>query len=139
MPLITRRSSTRALPRVSVGRCGLIFENCAFVSQHWSRLIYASFPEAVNHATTLVPTFLWVQTLGRFRSDCTGRGYSVEDPPCICSVHATARSSKPSRVERPKINVARSAIEDEFRNCFTSRRRVQDSPDAMPRCNERPS
>jgi CRP-like cAMP-binding protein len=31
MPLITRRSSTRALPRVSVGRCGLIFENCAFV------------------------------------------------------------------------------------------------------------
>src|SRR5947209_19861729 len=33
MPLITRRSSTRALPRLSVGRCGLIFENCAFVSQ----------------------------------------------------------------------------------------------------------
>src|SRR3954464_1086512 len=63
MPLITRRSSTRALPRVSVGRCGLIFENCAFVSQNWSRLIYASFSEAVNHATTLVPTFLWVQTL----------------------------------------------------------------------------
>src|SRR5881227_2432136 len=30
MPLITRRASTRALPRVSVGRCGLIFENCAF-------------------------------------------------------------------------------------------------------------
>src|SRR3954469_24092026 len=64
MPLITRRSSTRALPRVSVGRCGLIFENCAFVSQHWSRLIYASFSEAVNHATTLVPTLLWVRTLG---------------------------------------------------------------------------
>src|SRR5213083_3071417 len=65
MPLITRRSSTRALPRVSVGRCGLIFENCAFVSQNWSRLIYASFSEAVNHATTLVPTLLWVQTLRR--------------------------------------------------------------------------
>src|SRR4051794_3604521 len=63
MPLITRRSSTRALPRVSVGRCGLIFENCAFVSQNWSRLIYASFPEAVNHATTFVPTLLWVRTL----------------------------------------------------------------------------
>src|SRR3954465_4923678 len=63
MPLITRRSSTRALPRVSVGRCGLIFENCAFVSQNWSRLIYASFSEAVNHATTFVPTLLWVQTL----------------------------------------------------------------------------
>src|SRR4051812_9507383 len=65
MPLITRRSSTRALPRVSVGRCGLIFENCAFVSQNWSRLIYASFSEAVNHATTFVPTLLWVQTLSR--------------------------------------------------------------------------
>src|SRR3954466_2924236 len=39
MPLITRRSSTRALRRVSVGRCGLIFENCGFVSQNWSRLI----------------------------------------------------------------------------------------------------
>src|SRR3954463_5595517 len=63
MPLITRRSSTRALPRVSVGRCGLIFENCAFVSQNWSRLIYASFSEAVKHATTFVPTLLWVQTL----------------------------------------------------------------------------
>src|SRR4051812_6934173 len=64
MPLITRRSSTRALPRVSVGRCGLIFENCAFVSQNWSRLIYASFSEAVNHAITFVPTLLWVRTLG---------------------------------------------------------------------------
>src|SRR4051794_6148702 len=58
------RSSTRALPRVSVGRCGLIFENCAFVNQNWSRLIYASFSEAVNHATTFVPTLLWVRTLG---------------------------------------------------------------------------
>jgi hypothetical protein len=27
-PLITRRSSTRALPGASVGRCGSIFENC---------------------------------------------------------------------------------------------------------------
>src|SRR5437764_10109109 len=72
MPLITRRSSTRALPRVSVGRCGLIFENCAFVSQNWSRLIYASFSEAVNHATTLVPTLLWVQTLvSRGSGNCT--------------------------------------------------------------------
>ena len=34
MPLMTRRSSTRALPRVSVGRCGAIFENCASVSQN---------------------------------------------------------------------------------------------------------
>ena len=27
IPLITRRSSTRALPRVSLGKCGSIFEN----------------------------------------------------------------------------------------------------------------
>ena len=33
IPLITRRSSTRALPRVSVGKCGSIFENCSAVSQ----------------------------------------------------------------------------------------------------------
>src|SRR4051812_43468776 len=72
MPLITRRSSTRALPRVSVGRCGLIFENCAFVSQNWSRLIYASFSEAVNHATTFVPTLLWVRTLGQNHNNITG-------------------------------------------------------------------
>ena len=43
MPLITRRSSTRALPRVSVGRCGAIFENCASVSQNCSKIIGASF------------------------------------------------------------------------------------------------
>src|SRR3954468_3119054 len=76
MPLITRRSSTRALPRVSVGRCGLIFENCAFVSQNWSRLIYASFSEAVNHAITFVPTLLWVRTLGRILTDYLGSGLS---------------------------------------------------------------
>jgi hypothetical protein len=33
MPEITRRSSTRATPRVSVGKCGLIFANWSFVSQ----------------------------------------------------------------------------------------------------------
>src|SRR3982751_1654918 len=77
MPLITRRSSTRALPRVSVGRCGLIFENCAFVSQNWSRLIYASFSEAVNHATTLVPTLLWVQTLGVHPCHCRLRNATL--------------------------------------------------------------
>ncbi len=39
MPLITQRSSTRGLPRVSVGRCGLIRANCLSVSQKQSRLI----------------------------------------------------------------------------------------------------
>lgn len=34
MRLITRRSSTRALPPVSVGRCGAILKNCASVSQN---------------------------------------------------------------------------------------------------------
>src|SRR3954449_1051702 len=27
-------------------------------AKNWSRLIYASFSEAVNHATTFVPTFM---------------------------------------------------------------------------------
>src|SRR3954463_16652015 len=90
MPLITRRSSTRALPRVSVGRCGLIFENCAFVSQNWSRLIYASFSEAVNHATTFVPTLLWVRTLApcvqaescdRVRRNSWPRSFGKASPP----------------------------------------------------------
>jgi hypothetical protein len=33
MPLITRRSSILAFPRVSIGRCGEIFANWASVSQ----------------------------------------------------------------------------------------------------------
>src|SRR3954447_2636760 len=70
---MTSMLASRALPRVSVGRCGLIFENCAFVSQNWSRLIYASFSEAVNHATTFVPTLLWVQTLGHSSLDSSGQ------------------------------------------------------------------
>src|SRR3954465_7614286 len=88
MPLITRRSSTRALPRVSVGRCGLIFENCAFVSQNWSRLIYASFSEAVNHATTFVPTLLWVQTLAHRRGPDLG-----------CQVLGAAKATSIARLE----------------------------------------
>ncbi len=48
MPLITRRSSTRALPRVPVGRCGAIFANCASVSQKQSRSMHGLLrdPEA---------------------------------------------------------------------------------------------
>src|SRR5947208_12530108 len=95
MPLITRRSSTRALPRVSVGRCGLIFENCAFVSQNWSRLIYASFSEAVNHATTFVPTLLWVQTLIR-----SHRKNPVELRPSNGQPHAhRADSTRPPQID----------------------------------------
>src|SRR5215210_2727659 len=52
MPLITRRSSTRALPLVSVGRCGAIRANCLSVSQKWSRLIGVPPPNPVNHETT---------------------------------------------------------------------------------------
>jgi hypothetical protein len=35
------------LPRVSVGKCGSIFENCSSVSQKWSHQRFLS--EAVNH------------------------------------------------------------------------------------------
>src|SRR3954462_6118520 len=93
MPLITRRSSTRALPRVSVGRCGLIFENCAFVSQNWSRLIYASFSEAVNHATTFVPTLLWVRTL-RWPLDETLAYFCFENWTSLISPRRRASDTK---------------------------------------------
>jgi hypothetical protein len=46
MPLMTRLSSTRALPLVSVGRCGAIFANWASVSQKPSGIIGASLSEA---------------------------------------------------------------------------------------------
>src|SRR5690606_18244088 len=63
-PLITRRSSTRGLPRVSVGRCGFNFANCSSVSQNWSRFIALLQSETVNHVTPLDETPLWVRTLG---------------------------------------------------------------------------
>src|SRR5690606_23756538 len=63
MPLITRRSSTRGLPRVSVGRCGFNFANCSSVSQNWSRFIALLQSETVNHVTPLDETPLWVRTL----------------------------------------------------------------------------
>ena len=49
IPLITRRSSTRGLPRVSLGKCGSFRANCPSVSQNWSRFICASSTEAVNY------------------------------------------------------------------------------------------
>ena len=49
MPLMTRQSSTRGLPRVSLGRSGLSFPNWAALSQKWSRIIYGLPSETVNH------------------------------------------------------------------------------------------
>src|SRR5215472_7572772 len=39
IPLMTRRSSTLGLPRVSLGRCGLRRANCSSLSQKASRSI----------------------------------------------------------------------------------------------------
>src|SRR4051795_5452418 len=50
MPLITRRSSTRGVTRVSFGSGGSIFANCSSVSQKQSRFIALS-SENVNHET----------------------------------------------------------------------------------------
>src|SRR5829696_500478 len=76
MPLITRRSSTRGLPRVSLGRCGSIFANCSSVSQNPSRFIAPS-TGSVNHETAKLAKPLWVRTLARldpaqFRSFASG-------------------------------------------------------------------
>ena len=51
MPLMTRQSSTRGLPRVSLGRSGLSFPNWAAVSQKWSRIIHGLPLQTVNHKT----------------------------------------------------------------------------------------
>jgi hypothetical protein len=49
MPLITRRSSTRGLPRVSLGRSGASRANWSSVSQKPSRIIIRPPLETVNH------------------------------------------------------------------------------------------
>ena len=54
MPLMTRRSSTRGLPRVSVGRCGSSRANWRSLSQKWSRSNGGLLPETLNHVDTLV-------------------------------------------------------------------------------------
>jgi len=52
MPLITRRSSTRALPRVSVGRYGDSRANCASVSQNKSLIVMLPPFRSVNHTVS---------------------------------------------------------------------------------------
>jgi hypothetical protein len=49
IPLITRRSSTRGLPRVSVGRYGTRRSNCWSVSQKCTRSISGLPSETLNH------------------------------------------------------------------------------------------
>ena len=63
MPLITRQSSTRGLPRVSVGRYARMRANCGSDSQKYSRTHYSFLPETGNHKPLKLTTILWVQTL----------------------------------------------------------------------------
>src|SRR5690242_14470375 len=49
IPLMTRRSSTLGLPRVSLGRCGLSRANCSSLSQKESRSINGLPSETLNH------------------------------------------------------------------------------------------
>src|SRR5215469_2225950 len=49
IPLMTRRSSTLGLPRVSLGRCGLSRANCSSLSQKESRSITGLPSETLNH------------------------------------------------------------------------------------------
>src|SRR5690242_16464115 len=48
IPLMTRRSSTLGLPRVSLGRCGLSRANCSSLSQKKSRSINGLPSETLN-------------------------------------------------------------------------------------------
>src|SRR5215470_17849557 len=49
IPLMTRRSSTLGLPRVSLGKCGLSRANCSSLSQKESRSINGLLSETLNH------------------------------------------------------------------------------------------
>src|SRR5215469_18512237 len=49
IPLMTRRSSTLGLPRVSLGRCGLSCANCSSLSQKESRSINGLPSETLDH------------------------------------------------------------------------------------------
>jgi hypothetical protein len=67
------RLATRALPCVSVGRCGAIFEIPASVGQNRSGLVGASFRRAVNHKPLIIPGVLSVWTLGSGRRPGVGQ------------------------------------------------------------------
>src|SRR5215216_5526260 len=63
MPLSTRRSSTRSLPRVSVGKSGLICSHCVSENQKKSDIIS---PPCERQGITIPQpreANLWVQTL----------------------------------------------------------------------------
>src|ERR1700755_2768294 len=49
IPLMTRRSSTLGLPRVSLGRCALSRANCSSLSQKESRSINGLPSQTLNH------------------------------------------------------------------------------------------
>jgi hypothetical protein len=69
MPLITRRSSTRSLPRTSVGKCGSICRHCSSLSQNKLRRIVLPSNHAgkenqqpIQPATNLLgsrPSLIW--------------------------------------------------------------------------------
>jgi hypothetical protein len=63
MPLITRRSSTRAFPRTSVGKTGAIFCHCSSFSQNRLLLmISAPSPQRITTRLTAQESY-WVLTL----------------------------------------------------------------------------
>src|SRR6185312_5624247 len=58
MPLITLRSSTRSLPRTSVGRCGSIRRHCSSLSQNKFARIFSTPLTAENQQPILGATHL---------------------------------------------------------------------------------
>src|SRR6202049_4692507 len=68
MPLITRRSSTRFFPRMSLGKYGSICRHCSSLSQNKLRRIFS----APNHSDQRISNrfspqrFYWVLTLNNW-------------------------------------------------------------------------
>src|SRR5258705_719377 len=74
MPLITRRSSTRSLPRTSLGKCGSICRHCSSLSQNRLRRICFSPPNQNDRQKRISnrfsqQRFYWVSTLAACRTE----------------------------------------------------------------------
>ena len=112
MPLITRRSSTRGLPRVSVGRCGSIFANCSSVSQKQSRFIAPSL-ESLNHETAkrAKPFMGPDQPLAAQQAAASADPSRINGHAVLAPKPTTAMGRKPlSRPAKPILSADESAV-----------------------------
>src|ERR1700733_14125907 len=95
MPLITRRSSTRLLPRTSVGKYPSIFRHCSSLSQNKLRRIFPAPESAAENHQPIQPSIL---LLGFSPSGPTTFGFPIvfDVSPSTLSSYALLRSPQDS-------------------------------------------